>query len=169
MELKDGGHGITEKSLEYWDINKHKLGEIINILVTAEPLLEETQKYNDSLEYTVEYNFKAEGTMGTMFLSGCNCGYGGTGPNGTAKILIELGIPHASAKNAIMGKKIEFCPEQFILIVDGKEYGFPLPDIRTEISALDEFIDEIEYERAREVLVEMKHARNGDDGEYYDD
>jgi len=163
MKLKDGGHGVTDKSLEYWRLNRQRIGDVTSVLVTAEPLLVEQASTGN---YDVEYNLKIEGTEGTIFLSGCNCGYGGTGPNGTAKILCELGIPSIAARKAMLGKKIEYSLSTDTLIIDGEQYSFPMADLRRETMAYDELLYEIDYERARETLEEMKNARYGDDGEF---
>jgi len=164
MVLRDDGHGITEKSLEFWHANRHKLGDIEVIVVTAEPLLVE-QKEDYGIKYNVEYNFWAGGTTGVIYLSGCNCGYGGEGPNGTAKILAELGLSMVTARAAVLSNRVEFDVLNYTLKVDDKEYEFSPSELRQEITNYDDLLYEIEYERGREVLEEMMLARCGDDGE----
>lgn len=75
---KDRGARVTQLSLKYFEKNKNKLGKIWKIEVGFEPI-RKTAKRN--------YNMVLKGTKGEMWLSGCNCGYGGEGPHGTAKIL----------------------------------------------------------------------------------
>jgi len=164
MIIKDEGHGITEKSLEFWQVSKHRLGNILAVVVTAKPLLVEQRK-DCGITYDVEYNFTAQGTAGVIYLSGCNCGYGGEGPNGTAKILAELGLPFVAARAAVLSQKVEFDLQTDTLLVDGKKYEFPMSDLRREVSSYDDLLYEIEYERGMEVKREMRNARRGDDGE----
>lgn len=168
MILKDKGHGITEQSLDFWHANKHRIGKIEHIVVTAEPLLVE-QRTEKGISYPAEYNFIAKGTEGSLYLSGCNCGYGGTGPNGTAKILADLGLPLVAARKAMRAKRIGFILETDTLQLDGKEYEFPLSELRRETMEFEDLLTEVEYERGMEVLEEMKLARRGDDGDedYY--
>ncbi len=91
MDYKDEGHGITAKSLEFWDQHKLLIGEVTHIAGSFEPL-------------ELEYNLKIYGLYGTILLSGCTCGYGGEGPNGTRKILEELGIDHDKAMELVSQK-----------------------------------------------------------------
>lgn len=101
--LMDEGHGITRKSLEYWDAYKGIIGRVVRVDVSEEPLHTEQDHFRGAI---FEYNFVAFGTKGTIYLSGCNCGYGGEGPNGTAKILAELGLPIDEARRAMYQKHI---------------------------------------------------------------
>lgn len=167
MILKDKGHGITEESIAFWHANKDKIGEMLTVDVTAKPLLIE-QRTAHGVAYTVEYNFRAIGMRGSILLSGCNCGYGGTGPNGTAQILAELGLPLVAARKAMLGKVISFSLDFNTLFVDGKEYRFPMSDLRRETLEYEELLDEINYERGREVYEEMRERRLLDDSEYFD-
>ncbi len=48
------------------------------------------------------------GKKGIILLSGCNSGYGGEGPNGTRKILVELGIEPEKARHLMHNDTIEF-------------------------------------------------------------
>ena len=72
----DGGHGVTEESIKYFKTLRGKLGEIIQINLDSDR------------EYVMEINC----SVGIVLLSGCNCGYGGTGPHGTLKILEMIGL-----------------------------------------------------------------------------
>lgn len=99
--LKDSGHGITDESIKFWNKNKERLGKVTHVIVTQMPLYTELRESGSGTPYTVEYNFIAVGNGGMMLLSGCNCGYGGTGPNGTVRILVELGAPVESARRAM--------------------------------------------------------------------
>ncbi len=107
MYLKDSGGGITDESLKFWNENKNRLGKITHVEVAAEGLLLEDRTEN-GITYPVEYNCMIFGTNGAILLSGCNCGYGGTGPNGTAKILAELGLPIEIARTAMVHKTIHY-------------------------------------------------------------
>lgn len=105
MYLKDSGHGITEESLKFWHENKNRIGIVTHVEVSFEPLFRE--RANDG-DYDLEYNMMIFGHDGCIMLSGCTCGYGGTGPNGTAKILAELGLPIEVARKAMLHKTIHY-------------------------------------------------------------
>jgi len=134
MLLKDGGHGVTEESLKFWHANKSKLGLILGLEATFEPL---GVDQDDS--GVLEYNCRIYGYNGEILLSGCNCGYGGTGPNGTAKILAELGVPIESARTACWHKEVKWDVLANKLTADGEELTFPLAKQRRKEWA--EFID----------------------------
>ena len=72
----DGGHGVTEESIKYFKKLRGKLGEIVQINIDS------------NREYDMEINCSA----GLVLLSGVTCGYGGTGPNGTLKLLEMIGL-----------------------------------------------------------------------------
>jgi hypothetical protein len=131
MNLKDSGHGATEESLKFWTENKNSIGKLMHVQVSAEGVLIEDKTDGDGITYPVEYNLMVTGTKGIILLSGCNCGYGGTGPNGTAKILAELGVPIESARLAMTHQHIHFNIITGLLILDGdKFYEFPLASAR---------------------------------------
>ena len=73
---QDGGHGITNKSLRYFDSLKGKLGAIHKIHIDGDR----------------QMSMEIEAINGVVLLSGVNCGYGGEGPHGTLTILEKLGI-----------------------------------------------------------------------------
>jgi hypothetical protein len=100
---RDNGHGVTEQSMKFWHENKNRIGRIETLNASLEPLALEYS--NDGI---LEYNVEIIGTHGKIFLSGCNCGYGGTGPNGTAKILAELGLPIEVAREAMTQKTLQY-------------------------------------------------------------
>ena len=104
MYLRDNGYGVTDDSLKFWKEHKNSIGKITHVEVRFEPLFIDTDRDN----IASEYNFVAFGYEGAIFLSGCNCGYGGTGPNGTAKILAELGLPIEKARKAMVQKTIHY-------------------------------------------------------------
>jgi len=74
--IHDDGAGITDESLKVFKKAKGKLGRIYHL-------------YLDNLS---NFNFQINGEFGWLLLSGCSCGYGGTGPHGAVKILKEIGI-----------------------------------------------------------------------------
>ena len=78
----DDGSGVTKKSLEVWKSCKGKLGSIYHIVVNGTPT-------SNGRVFCTE--IFAEN--GFVLLSGCNCGYYGTGPSGTSSIFDDLGIP----------------------------------------------------------------------------
>ena len=97
MILKDEGHGITRRSLEFWQENKSRLGEPLSVYARKNGVYHEMVD-DDGMSYPLEWNVMIIGTQDDILLSGCTCGYGGEGPNGTAKILAELGIPIETAR-----------------------------------------------------------------------
>ena len=108
MYLRDNGGGITRESLEFWNKNKNSIGKVTHVEVSAEGLYLEDRTGENGITYPVEYNFIAFGECGAILLSGCNCGYGGEGPNGTAKILAELGLTLEEARKAMYRKNIHY-------------------------------------------------------------
>ncbi len=129
MFLKDDGGGITERSLAFWNQNKGKIGLPISVEASFEGLVTEDRTEN-GITYPVEYNLIIHGYAGDILLSGCNCGYGGTGPNGTAKILAELGIPIETARQAMVHKRLTYDILASKLVLDGEVYDFPLAQQR---------------------------------------
>lgn len=109
---KDGGAGVTELSMKFWHTNKNKIGNISGCSVIEQGLEEDG----------AEYNMAIHGNKGKIYLSGCNCGYGGTGPNGTAKILEELGVSTEIARKAMYHKSIILIIESECLILDNVGY-----------------------------------------------
>jgi len=108
MILKDSGGGITRESLEFWNQNKSKIGLPIRLEASFEGLHTEDRKTDSGITYPVEYNCVIHGYLGDILLSGCNCGYGGEGPNGTARILAELGLPLEQARSIMWHKNFEY-------------------------------------------------------------
>jgi len=107
FQLKDNGHGITKESLKFWQDNKDKIGLPIRLEASFEGLVTENRE-ESGVTYPVEYTCIIHGYEGTILLSGCNCGYLGTGPHGTAKILIELGLDKNKAERVIGQKTIHY-------------------------------------------------------------
>jgi hypothetical protein len=99
---RDGGGGVTDWSLKFWRLHRDAIGRVSHVEVSEEPLLTEQSTEG----YPLDYNMMIVGKEGTILLSGCNCGYGGTGPNGTRKILEELGVPEQEARRLMYRKQI---------------------------------------------------------------
>lgn len=74
----DEGAGVTDESLKVWKSCKGKLGRIWHIIIKQHT--------------PPEFNMEIYADHGFVLLSGCNCGYGGTGPHGTLEIFNDLGI-----------------------------------------------------------------------------
>jgi len=90
--FKDSGAGSTDISLKYWKRVKARLGRIIRADASFEPLIKEPRTWN-GIPYMAEYNLILIDDRGNeVRLSGCNCGYGGTGPHGTFEILKDAGL-----------------------------------------------------------------------------
>jgi len=105
--LKDSGYGVTRDSLKFWNEHKNSIGKITHMVVSEKELFSEHITEN-GVTYLVDYNCMIFGTNGAIILSGCNCGYGGEGPNGTAKILAELGLPIEKARQAMLENTIYY-------------------------------------------------------------
>ena len=92
----DDGGGVTEDSIAFY---RHaQIGRIIRADVSRDPLKVVVKQSFDSyglvrgwvhLEYTL---ILFDNKRNELWLSGCNCGYGGTGPHGTYTILQECGL-----------------------------------------------------------------------------
>ena len=80
----DDGGGMTQRSLEYFDTLKGKLGRIIEININS--------KRNFCWEIFCD--------AGWIMLSGINSGYGGQGPNGSETILKLLGFKSTEPEDA---------------------------------------------------------------------
>jgi len=100
---RDEGHGITRTSLAFWDQNKHQVGRIMRVVVA-----DVIERVTSPAGYASEYSMIIYGSTGMIILSGCNCGYGGEGPNGTAKILVELGMSVDEARRMMYEKRIDY-------------------------------------------------------------
>lgn len=92
--------GITSTSLNYYDEHKLELGDIYRITIYEYEIdAIHDGNYEKSDNSFGDRLFKLDvplmiikGTKNEMWLGGCTCGYSGTGPSGSVKILTELGI-----------------------------------------------------------------------------
>jgi len=73
----------TESSLDYWQKNKKRLGPITAASCDA-------SKGNTG-------HLRIAGKNADLEFGGCTCGYGGEGPQGTSKILQDLGLSEKEA------------------------------------------------------------------------
>jgi hypothetical protein len=73
----------TESSLDYWQENKKRLGPVTAVSC-------------DASEGNIGH-LRIAGKNSDFELGGCTCGYGGEGPQGTAKILQDLGLSEKEA------------------------------------------------------------------------
>jgi hypothetical protein len=97
---KDDGGGITERSLAFWRYNIDNIGHAPFIIEASyEPV---AWDYLDNV--MIEYNLSIAGSKGCVLLSGCNCGYGGEGPNGTRQILEYYGVSPEQARELMLRK-----------------------------------------------------------------
>ena len=106
--------GITSTSLDFYFSNKSNLGEIyqVNIYFDELDAIKDNQ-YEQSDEelgnglYRIDVPLMSiKGSDNEMWLGGCTCGYSGTGPKGSLKILKDLGIKNADEN--IDNKIIEY-------------------------------------------------------------
>lgn len=81
--------GITKRSLSFAIENIHRLGELKSI----------SHKRNKE---EIFYETTIKGSEDTMIItSGLGSGYGGEGPSGLIKLLIELGVPEDLASDHV--------------------------------------------------------------------
>ena len=82
----DDGDGVTEVSLDYFKTLKGKLGVIDSISIDADRLFTmEIRSHTKKFEYH-EKDYEVIITL----LSGVSCGYRGTGPRGSQRIIEML-------------------------------------------------------------------------------
>lgn len=91
--------GVTQKCLKFFEDNIDKMGEIQSIFIFFDSIdavlnnfyLPSEQVRYGELKYIQVPHFILRDTEGKeMWLSGCNAGYGGEGPNGSRRILNML-------------------------------------------------------------------------------
>lgn len=91
--------GNTRGSLAYYREHKHELGNVIAIYIFFNDIdaainnfyIPSDQYYYENLRYCESPHMILRDNNGKeMWLGGCNCGYGGEGPHGSAKILRDL-------------------------------------------------------------------------------
>ncbi|SVA61800.1 uncharacterized protein METZ01_LOCUS114654 [marine metagenome] len=85
----DKGHGITEESIKFFKRKRGKLGQILQI----------------NIDQHREFDMEIRCTAGTVLLSGVTCGYGGTGPHGTLRILELIGLDSEEYKQKVFTNK----------------------------------------------------------------
>ncbi|MHA1863160.1 MAG: hypothetical protein ACTSWA_05270 [Candidatus Thorarchaeota archaeon] len=95
MLYHDGGHGITHDSLEYW--NERMKPMLQNIGWRPH----QVTTVNTGLFSTELFGFDKYHNMIVILFSGFSCGYGGTGPHGLVKLLMDLGIPRDEAEKKV--------------------------------------------------------------------
>jgi len=103
MLLKDDGNGVTAESLDFWRANKDKIGPVSFVEVHDDLHVEQSPE-----GYPLEYPCAIYGADGVIYLSGCTCGYGGEGPNGTAKILADVGLPLEEARKLVLCNVVSY-------------------------------------------------------------
>ena len=104
---QDDGGGITVKSLKFWDQHKKLIGKVNQIEADRDYIECERKPMTGGGWLQKDYSVRITGNKGTILLSGCNCGYGGEGPNGTRQILEELGLTNEQARNLMIRKHID--------------------------------------------------------------
>ena len=87
--IHDGGEGITIESLQFFKDHARQIGRVFEI----------------NLNHNALFHMEIIGTEGIILLSGCNCGYRGEGPHGSAAILKRLGILDKAICNKVFSKK----------------------------------------------------------------
>jgi len=72
--LHDNGYGITETSIQFFNKHRKLIGKVIRVSINKERV----------------FAMEISGSNGVILLSGCTCGYGGTGPHGSIRILKSI-------------------------------------------------------------------------------
>lgn len=117
MRYLDDGGGVTQTSIKFFCQNKNKIGDVRIVMASKDGLASENKS-----GYQVNYTCVIIGSDGSIYLSGCNCGYGGEGPNGTAKILAQLGVPLDLARHVMYCDNINYDVKSGIIKCDGIEF-----------------------------------------------
>lgn len=100
--------GTTSYSVNFFYENKHLLGDIRAVFAyftDIDAALDNFFLPSDAYRYGSLYHLEVPGLVlrdergYEMWLNGCNCGYGGTGPNGTKTILKECGFSDEHINN----------------------------------------------------------------------
>ncbi len=79
-------YGTTQTSIDEWHRYRSLVGPVRRIEVSYAPV--------DLKDITMV----VEGAYACLLLSGANAGYGGEGPHGSERILIEAGVPKEQAR-----------------------------------------------------------------------
>ena len=101
MKIMDEGHGITVKSLKFWEENKSQIGKVHHVTAAILALERRPITTEENRIILAEYHVEITGTEGMILLSGCSCGRSGEGPDGTKSILVELGVSEDVAERLI--------------------------------------------------------------------
>ena len=102
--LKDGGDKSATESIEFWHENRHQIGRVLTVEV-CDDLFCDTDPENGR---PVEYTLAAHGVLGTIYLSGCNCGsHPSAGLIGTVTILTELGVSNERAWQLVSQERVD--------------------------------------------------------------
>jgi hypothetical protein len=101
--LKDSGHGVTQDSLAFWRANRVKIGSVLSL-----ECKNDLRGMLSSTGIPLEYTCIVYGRDGEIWLSGCTCGYSGEGPHGTARVLVDIGVPKKRALQMMLEKVIAY-------------------------------------------------------------
>ncbi|BAU28240.1 helix-turn-helix protein [Aneurinibacillus soli] len=100
--------GSTYDSIDFFRENRHKLGQIVHAYAFFNPIdaaihnfYVPSQHFKRGVFLNIETpHLVLVDTEGNeMWISGCNCGYGGTGPHGSQTVLQECGFPQKEIDN----------------------------------------------------------------------
>ena len=97
--------GSTRKSIEFFLENRNRLGPIRAAYVYFDDIdaamdnyfeISETHRYGELKQLEIPHLILQDVDGSEMWFDSCNCGYGGEGPNGSAKILDLCGFSESS-------------------------------------------------------------------------
>lgn len=109
--------GSTFESIDYFKKNRKYLGEIVasySYFDEVDACLDnfflpsKTMQYGEILWLDIPGLVLVDSKGKQMWLSGCNCGYGGTGPHGTAEILKLCGFQDKDIQNVFHHRVVKF-------------------------------------------------------------
>lgn len=84
--------GVTASSLNFWNAIKERVNEVVKAEILTD------KRHNVRLQLTTSDDVK-------IVLYGCNAGYGGEGPRGTAQILKEAGFNPARVNEVVFNEE----------------------------------------------------------------
>ncbi|MCY9592971.1 hypothetical protein [Paenibacillus chitinolyticus] len=68
----------------------------------------EKYRYGDLISLSIPHMVIRDSDGNEMWLPGCNCGYGGTGPHGSEKVLQLIGVPKALRENVFYHPVVKY-------------------------------------------------------------
>lgn len=97
--IRADDEGVTALALKAWEAYKEKIGAVRGVEVAFEGVDARAKVPRvPTEEGHAPCTMLVEGEHAYLALTGTNCGYGGTGPHGSLRILMDLGVPEHHAR-----------------------------------------------------------------------